>query len=279
MSIVVRDVNFRYNPGTSLERTALEDVSLSIGRGEFVLIGGAIGSGKSTLIRHFNGLLRPCSGQVTVDGMQASEKKVRSRVGMLFQFPRQQLFGRTVFEELAFGPKNFGLRGPEIEKQVHYALELLGLGKDISAESPLRLSGGQKRLVAIAGVLACRPEYLVLDEPLSGLDAENKSLLISALRLLNSNGITIIVVSHRVSDMLSLADHVYWLDRGRLVFSGTPAEYAGHGSLPLPEITCLMKELRTRGFDVRGDIFDTDEAFREISRVLGPKRITGAAEE
>ncbi len=114
MSIVVRDVNFRYNPGTSLERTALEDVSLSIGRGEFVLIGGAIGSGKSTLGRHFNGLLRPCSGQVTVDGMQASEKKVRSRVGMLFQFPRQQLFGRTVFEELAFGPKNFGLRGPEI---------------------------------------------------------------------------------------------------------------------------------------------------------------------
>jgi energy-coupling factor transport system ATP-binding protein len=279
VSIVVRDVNFRYNPGTSLERTALEDVSLSIGRGEFVLIGGAIGSGKSTLIRHFNGLLRPCSGQVTVDGMQASEKKVRSRVGMLFQFPRQQLFGRTVFEELAFGPKNFGLQGPEIEKQVHYALELLGLGQDISAESPLRLSGGQKRLVAIAGVLACRPEYLVLDEPLSGLDAENKSLLISALRLLNSNGITIIVVSHRVSDMLSLADHVYWLDRGRLVFSGTPAEYAGHGSLPLPEITCLMKELRTRGFDVRGDIFDTDEAFREISRMLGPKRVTGATEQ
>lgn len=279
MSIVVQDVTFRYNPGTSLERTALENVSLSIGRGEFVLIGGAIGSGKSTLIRHFNGLLRPCSGQVTVDGMQASEKKVRPRVGMLFQFPRQQLFGRTVFEELAFGPKNFGLRGPEIEKQVHYALELLGLGRDMSAASPLRLSGGQKRLVAIAGILACRPDYLVLDEPLSGLDAENKSLLISALRLLNSDGITIIVVSHRVSDMLSLADRVYWLDRGRLVFSGTPAEYAGHGSLPLPEITHLMKELRTRGFDVRDDIFETDEAFREISRVLGSKRTTGAAEE
>lgn len=279
MSIVVQDVTFRYNPGTSLERTALENVSLSIGRGEFVLIGGAIGSGKSTLIRHFNGLLRPCSGQVTVDGMQASEKKVRPRVGMLFQFPRQQLFGQTVFEELAFGPKNFGLRGPEIEKQVHYALELLGLGRDMSATSPLKLSGGQKRLVAIAGILACRPDYLVLDEPLSGLDAENKSLLISALRLLNSNGITIIVVSHRVSDMISLADRVYWLDRGRLVFSGTPAEYAGHGSLPLPEITRLMKELRTRGFDVRDDIFETDEAFREISRVLGSKRTTGAAEE
>nr|WP_305891152.1 ATP-binding cassette domain-containing protein [Methanolobus chelungpuianus] len=262
-----------------MERTALEDVSLSIGRDELVLIGGAIGSGKSTLIRHFNGLLRPCSGQVTVDGMQASEKKVRSRVGMLFQFPRQQLFGRTVFEELAFGPKNFGLRGPEIEKQVHYALELLGLGRDILSTSPLRLSGGQKRLVAMAGILACRPDYLVLDEPLSGLDAENKGLLISALRLLNSDGVTIIVVSHRVSDMLSLADRVYWLDRGRLVFSGTPAEYAGHESLPLPEITCLMKELRTRGFDVRCDIFDTDEAFREISRVLGSKRVKGAAEE
>lgn len=278
MSIEVRDVTFRYNPGTSLEMTALEDVSLSIGRGEFVLIGGAIGSGKSTLIRHFNGLLRPCSGQVTVDGMQAYEKKVRSRVGMLFQFPRQQLFGRTVFEELAFGPKNFGLRGPEIEKRVHYSLELLGLGKDMSTTSPLRLSGGQKRLVAIAGILACRPDYVVLDEPLSGLDGENKGFLISALRLLNSKGITIIVVSHRVSDMLSLADRVYWLDQGKIVFNGTPAEYAGHGSLPLPEITCLMKELRSRGFDVRDDIFGIDEAFREISRVLESKRFTGAAE-
>jgi energy-coupling factor transport system ATP-binding protein len=279
VSIVVRDVTFRYNPGTPLERAALEDVSLSIGKGEFVLIGGAIGSGKSTLLRHLNGLLRPCSGQVTVDGMQACEKKVKSRVGMLFQFPRQQLFGRTVFEELAFGPKNLGLREPEVGKQVRYALELLGLGQDISATSPLRLSGGQKRLVALAGVLACRPDYLVLDEPFSGLDAENKSFLTSALRLLNSKGITIIVVSHRVSDMLSLADRIHWLDQGSLVFSGTPSEYAIHGSLPLPEITFLMKELRARGFDVRDDIFGIDEAFREISRALGSKRITGATEE
>lgn len=279
MPIDVRDVTFRYDPGTPLERTALEGVSLSIGKGEFVLIGGEIGSGKSTLIRHFNGLLRPGSGQVTVDGMKAHDKKVRSKVGVLFQFPRQQLFGRTVFEEVAFGPKNFGLGDLGIEEQVHSALKLLGLDKSICTASPFNLSGGQQRLVAIAGILASQPEYVVLDEPLSGLDAENKNLLLSALKLLNSKGISVIVVSHRVSHLLSVADRVFLLDRGKLVFSGTPAEYVKHSSFPVPELTCLMKELRNRGFDVRDDIFGIDDAFREISRVLSAKKLTEAVEQ
>ncbi|MDP2216610.1 MAG: ATP-binding cassette domain-containing protein [Methanolobus sp.] len=271
MSIDVRNLTFRYDRGTSLEKTSLEDVSLSIDKGEFVLIGGEIGSGKSTLVRHFNGLLKPFSGQVTVDGMAAHEKKVKARVGVLFQFPQQQLFGRTVFEDVAFGPRNFGYRGNELDLQVHSALELLGLGKEIYSVSPFRLSGGQMRLVAIAGVLASRLDYIVLDEPFSGLDAENKKILLSALRHLNSRGTSVIVVSHRMSDLLSVADRVFLLDQGNLVFGGTPAEYVKHAPSHLPEITCLMKELRRKGFDVRGDIFNIDDAFSEISRVLNTK--------
>lgn len=275
MSIDVRNLTFKYDPGTPLEKTSLKNVSLSIGKGEFVLIGGEIGSGKSTLVRHFNGLLKPSSGQVTVDDMAAHAKKVKARVGVLFQFPQQQLFGRTVFEDVAFGPRNFGLRSNELEVQVHSALELLGLGKEIYSVSPFHLSGGQMRLVAIAGVLASRPEYLVLDEPFSGLDAENKKILLSALRHLNSRGISVIVVSHRMSDLLSVADRVFLLDQGNLVFGGTPGEYVKYAPSHLPEITCLMKELRRKGFDVRGDIFNIDDAFCEISRLLKTKEAVG----
>jgi energy-coupling factor transport system ATP-binding protein len=271
MSIEVKDVTFRYAPGTPLETTALAGISLSINKGEFVLISGAIGSGKSTLIRHFNGLLRPSSGQVTVDGISAHGKKVKAKVGVLFQFPHQQLFGRTVFEDVAFGPGNFGLRNPELERQVYDALEMLGLGKEICPISPFSLSGGQKRLVAIAGVLASRPDYIVLDEPLSGLDAEHKKSLLSALQLLASNGTSVIVVSHQVSDLLSIANRVFLLDCGCLVFSGTPAEYAKHSPPSLPEVSCLMKELRSRGFDVRDDLFRVDDVFNEIVRALSAK--------
>jgi energy-coupling factor transport system ATP-binding protein len=275
MSIEVKDVTFRYDPGTPLARTALKDISLSINKSEFVLISGGIGSGKSTLIRHLNGLLKPSSGQVTVDGVAAQDKKVKAKVGVLFQFPHQQLFGRTVFEDVAFGPGNFGLRVPELERQVHDALEMLGMGKGICAISPFSLSGGQKRLVAIAGILASRPDYIVLDEPFSGLDGENKKCLLSALKLLSSKGTSVIVVSHRISDLLSVAQRVFLLDRGSLAFNGTPAEYAKYSILPLPEISCLMKELRIRGFDVRDDVFCVDDAFSEISRVLGVKEAAG----
>jgi energy-coupling factor transport system ATP-binding protein len=274
VSIDIRNLTFRYNPGTPLEKTSLKDISLSIGKGEFVLIGGEIGSGKSTLVRHFNGLLKPSSGQVTVDGMAAHAKKVKARVGVLFQFPQQQLFGRTVFEDVAFGPRNFGLRGNELEEQVYSALELLGFDKEICSNSPFHLSGGQMRLVAIAGVLASRPEYLVLDEPFSGLDAENRTILLSALRFLNSRGTSVIVVSHRIPDLLSVADRIFLLDQGNLAFGGTPAEYVKYAP-SLPEITCLMKELRSKGFDVRDDIFHIDDAFSEISRVLNTKEAVG----
>ncbi len=276
MSIEVKDVTFRYAPGTPLETTALEGISLSINKGEFVLISGAIGSGKSTLIRHLNGLLRPSSGQVTVDGIAAHGKKVKAKVGVLFQFPHQQLFGRTVFEDVAFGPGNFGLRNPELEKHVHDALEMLGLSQGICPISPFSLSGGQKRLVAIAGILASRPDYIVLDEPLSGLDVGHKKSLLSALQLLSSKGTSVVVVSHQVSDLLSVAQRVFLLDRGSLVFSGTPAEYVRHSPPSMPEINFLMKELRSRGFDVRDDAFGIDDAFSEITRVLGLK---GAVEE
>ncbi len=271
MPIEVRDVTFRYAPGTPLETTALEGISLSINKGEFVIISGAIGSGKSTLIRHLNGLLRPSSGQVTVDGIAAHGKKVKAKVGVLFQFPHHQLFARTVFEDVAFGPGNFGLRNPELKRQVHGALEMLGLSQEICPTSPFSLSGGQKRLIAIAGVLASRPDYVILDEPLSGLDAEHKKSLLSALQLLSSKGTSVVVVSHQVSDLLSVAQRVFLLDRGSLVFSGTPAEYVRDSPPSMHEINCLMKELRGRGFDVRDDIFGIDDAFSEITRVLGLK--------
>ena len=268
MSIVVRNLSFSYNKRTSLENKVLENVDLSIEKGEFILITGEVGSGKSTLIRHLNGLLRPDSGSVEVDGIPAHERQVRSKVGMLFQFPQKQLFGRTVLEDISFGPLNFGSNDADIEEQVNEAMELVGLDADICSVSPFSLSGGQMRLVATAGVIATKPDYLVLDEPGSGLDAVNRKLLFSTLKELNSRGISVIVVSHQISEMLPLVDRVLLMEKGKVVFDGNPEVYLHSVESPLPEINLLMAELRTRGFDVRTDILDVDEAFEEILALL-----------
>ncbi|MDW7731518.1 MAG: ATP-binding cassette domain-containing protein [Methanolobus sp.] len=271
MSIDVKGLSYSYNPGTSLEKSALENISMSIGRGEFVVIGGEIGSGKSTLIRHFNGLLKPSSGKVTVEGMPAHEKHVKAKVGILFQFPQNQLFGKTVYEDVAFGPSNFGARGEELEERVIKALELVGVREELYYASPFSLSGGEMRLVAIAGVLAMRPDYLVLDEPLAGLDPENKNSLIRILKDLHSQGTSVIIVSHRTFDLLPLADKVFWMEDGRISFEGSPDDYISSASPQLTGITSLMKELRQRGIDVRDDIFTIEDAFNEISRVQREK--------
>ncbi len=267
MSIDVKNVSFSYDPGTSLERTALKNVNLSIDRGEFVLIGGEIGSGKSTLIRHFNGLLRPSSGSVSVDGVEAHVKSVRKKVGILFQFPQNQLFANTVYEDIAFGPSNFGAKGDELRKQVTRALEMAGVKEELHEHSPFTLSGGEMRLVAIAGVLAIRPDYLVLDEPLSGLDPENREALLKLLKSLHMQGSSVIVVSHWIADLLPLADKIILMENGKISFEGSPEKYIKATSTPLPEITSLMKELQQKGFDVRDDIFDVEEALNEIIRV------------
>ncbi len=267
MSIDVKNVSFSYDPGTSLERTALKNVNLSIDRGEFVLIGGEIGSGKSTLIRHFNGLLRPSSGSVSVDGAEAHVKSVRKKVGILFQFPQNQLFARSVYEDVAFGPANFGEKGDELRKKVTKALKMVGVREELYEHSPFTLSGGEMRLVAIAGVLAIRPDYLVLDEPLSGLDPEHREYLLKILKSLHMQGSSVIVVSHWIADLLPLADKIILMEKGKISFEGSPEKYIKATSTPLPEITSLMKELQQKGFDVRDDIFDVEEALNEIIRV------------
>lgn len=271
MSIDVNNLSFHYNSSNPSQEIPLRNISLSIDKSELVLICGKIGSGKSTLVQHFNGLLTPRSGTVTVDGMQARDRRVRRRVGMLFQFPQQQLFGKTVFEDVAFGPRNFGIKGHELEKRVHSAMSLLGLSEGLCAKSPFDLSEGQKRLVAIAGVLASGPQYLVLDEPLTGLDTIGKEALLSALQILRSEGTAIIVVSHQTEQLLSQVDRVFVLDEGKLVFTGTSSEYVANGSYPLPEITCLMKELKSRGFDVKEEVFHIEEAFCEIVKAMEEK--------
>lgn len=267
MSIDVKNVSFSYDPGTGLERLALENVNLSIGRGEFVLIGGEIGSGKSTLIRHFNGLLRPSSGSVSVDGVEAHVKSVRKKVGILFQFPQNQLFARSVYEDVAFGPSNFGAKGDELRRRIIHALKMAGVREELYDHSPFTLSGGEMRLVAIAGVLAIRPDYLVLDEPLSGLDPEHRESLLKLLKALHIQGSSVIVVSHWIADLLHLAEKIILMEKGKISFEGSSDEYLKVNSTPLPEITSLMKELRQRGFDVRDDISDVEDALREIIRV------------
>lgn len=273
MSIEVRDLSFYYNRGTSLEECALDSVSLSIGKGEFVLIGGEIGSGKSTLVRHFNGILKPQSGSVTVSGIASTKRDVRMKAGLLMQYPQKQLFGKTVFEDVSFGPSNFGIKGGALKKRVNDALDQVGLSMDIASLSPFNLSGGQMRLVALAGVLAMKPEYLILDEPTSGLDPENRSSLLSILKGLQSSGMSVVVVSHQVCELLPLAEKVILLDNGHVTFNGNPGDYLRSVSSPLPEITLLMKELSRAGFDVRDDIMSVDDAFDDIRNALSKRGV------
>jgi energy-coupling factor transport system ATP-binding protein len=273
MSIEVKDLSFFYNKGTSLEKKALDKVSFSIEKGEFVLITGEVGSGKSTLIRHLNGLLKAHSGSVKVSGINSTNKELRSKIGLLMQYPQRQLFGKTVFEDVSFGPSNFGMKGDELKERVNESLLLAGLCRDIADISPFSLSGGQMRLVALAGVLSMRPEYLILDEPTSGLDPENKASLFSTLKKLQTTGISVIIVSHQIDDFLPFANKVLFLKNGCVDFIGSPEEYLQSVSSPIPELTSLMKELQNCGFEVASDIYSVEDAFNEITRVLGSKEV------
>ncbi|MDK2827166.1 MAG: energy-coupling factor transport system ATP-binding protein [Methanolobus sp.] len=269
MSVEVKDVIFFYNKGTSLEKKALDKVSFSIDKGEFILITGEVGSGKSTLIRHLNGILKPHSGFVKINGINSTNKKLRSKIGLLMQYPQRQLFGRTVLEDVSFGPSNFGLKGDKLKERVNDSLILAGLSPDIADLSPFSLSGGQMRLVALAGVLSMIPEYLILDEPTSGLDPENRASLFSTLKKLHGSGISVIVVSHQIDDFLPFVEKVLLLKDGCVDFIGSPEEYLLSVSSPVPEITSLMRELQECGFEVAGDVCSVDDAFNEITRTLG----------
>lgn len=267
MPITVEDVSFSYASNAQLGSIAVDKVSMKIHEGEFLVIMGEIGSGKSTLIKHFNGLLKPLSGKVTVDGYNSTSVQARKLVGMLFQFPQQQLFGRTVFEDVAFAPSNFGISDKELRTKVIESLKLVGLDENIVSKSPFSLSNGHMRLVALAGIIAAGPKYLVLDEPSTGLDPKSRNELFKALQEIRATGITVVVVTHNIHHVLPLVTGVFFMERGKIVFEGSPEDYFLSEYSQVQDIPLLMRELRKSGLDVNDDVFTVEEAFREIMHI------------
>ncbi len=219
-----------YDPRTPFEKKALEHVNMEISNGDFVTILGRTGSGKSTLLQLMNGVLRPTSGEVFVDGISTSEKKdslfeIRRKVGLVFQYPEHQFFEENVFREIAFGPKNFGVENDELDKVVMEAIDLVGLSREVLSKSPFNLSGGEKRKVAIASVISCNPEYLVFDEPTSGLDPLSVRLFFDMLGKFRRSGKTIVIVTHSVKEALQNSERVIVISKGQIVFDGGVQEF------------------------------------------------------
>jgi len=280
--IEMRNVSVTYAPGTPYEERALEEVSLSIPEGAFVGIIGPTGSGKSTLIQLMNGLIKPDKGEVYFDGVNlasvkgAAWKQIRSRVGLVFQYPENQIFEETVAQEVAFGPKNLSLEKEEIEARVVQALDLVGLNyEEYKERSPFRLSGGQMRRVAIAGILAMKPQVLILDEPTAGMDPQSRRDILERIVTIRQQWkMTVVLVSHSMEDIARLAEKIFVLNQGRLVAEGTPGQVFSQVELlrklglEIPAMTELMLELSSRGFPVRTDIFTEEAARDELLRHL-----------
>ena len=276
MPIEVKSLTHIYMPGTPFEAKALNDVSLSIHDGEFIGIIGHTGSGKSTLISHLNGLEHSEPGVVFVNGIDLGEKgsdliAIRRVVGLVFQYPEYQLFEETVAKDVAFGPNNLGLDAAEIERRVETALKQVGLNPaEVSEKSPFELSGGQKRRVAIAGVLAMQPYTLILDEPAAGLDPAGRREMFDLIRGIHDSGVTVVMVSHSMDDVGRLCDRLFVLNKGEIAYSGTPAEVFLHESklhaigLDVPEGAKLARRLRDAGFDMPQDIYRTEDVCAAI---------------
>ncbi len=288
MSIEIKNLKHIYMPGTPYERVALDDVSLTIPQGKITAIAGHTGSGKSTLIQHFNGLLEPAEGQVLVDGVSVNGKKpenkaARRSVGMVFQYPEHQLFEETVAKDIAFGPGNYDCSPEEIEQRVRYAMDFVRLDYDKYANrSPFQLSGGQMRRVAIAGVIALKPAYLVLDEPTAGLDpASREDLMSRMVKLHRQEKNTIVLVSHNMNDIARYADHVIIMNHGKVLLEGTPAQvfaredYIRQAGLQVPEITAIVKKLKAQGLPVSTEVYTMDEAVKAIMSALGNRQKIG----
>ena len=285
MSIEVRSINHIYAKGLPYETAALRDISFNISDGEFVGIIGHTGSGKSTLLQHLNGLLKPDEGEIIIDGMEITSKEtklseVRKKVGLVFQYPEYQLFEETVEKDVAFGPKNLGITGEELNATVRDAIKLVGLDYDeVKDRSPFDLSGGQKRRVAIAGVIAMKPKILILDEPTAGLDPKAHRELLNMIEgLHNEEKMTIIFVSHNMDDIMKLSDRVIVLNDGRLVMNDKPEnvfskweELKGIG-LNVPQITEFMKRLESLDERIDGNVFDVVVASDGIKKYIKGKR-------
>ena len=279
MSIEVKHLTHVYMPGSPFEVKALDDVNLTINDGEFIGIIGHTGSGKSTLISHFNALEKSEPGHVFVNGMDLGDKDtkltdVRRAVGLVFQYPEYQLFEETVEKDIAFGPQNLKLDEKEIKHRVTEAMLLVGLDDSLRKASPFNLSGGQKRRVAIAGVLAMNPSILVLDEPAAGLDPAGRRSMLELIRGIHQSGVTVVMVSHSMDDVGKYCDRLYVLDHGRIQYQGTPAEVFEHGNelkkigLDVPECAKLAAVLREKGFDIAPGTFRREDMCREILKNL-----------
>lgn len=281
MSIKIENLTYVYMPKTPFEKKALDNVSLEIEDGEFLAVIGHTGSGKSTLIQHLNGLLKPASGKIYVDGTDITDKDtklvdIRKKVGLVFQYPEYQLFEETIAKDIAYGPSNLGLNEDEILKRVKKSMEMVGLNyeeyKDIS---PFELSGGQKRRVAIAGVIAMEPKVLILDEPTAGLDPAGRDDILEQIKLLHEKyNMTIILVSHSMEDVGKLAEKIIVMNDGHVELQGKPKEVFKEIDtlekigLAVPQVTYLMRELKKKGFNVSEDIFTVEKAKSELLNIL-----------
>ena len=275
-----QNLTYKYSVGTPFEKVAIEDISISVEKGDFIGIIGHTGSGKSTLVQHLNGLLKPTSGTILLDGKDIhsdknSTRQARFKVGLCFQYPEYQLFENTVYEDIAFGPKNMKLSKEEIKERVLRAAEFVGVRNDMLQKSPFDLSGGEKRRVAIAGVMAMQPEILILDEPSAGLDPKGRKVISEMIEQYRKNtGSTVIVVSHSMEDVAESADKVLVMNRGKVeyfasvdeVFSN--AEHLVEIGLNVPEITKVFLALKKQGYDVRTDIYSVNEAKAELLRLF-----------
>ena len=276
----IKNLNHIYSAGTPFEHVALKDVSFAVERGEFIGIIGHTGSGKSTLMQHMNGLLKPTSGQILLDGKDIwSDKKLtrqsRFRVGLVFQYPEYQLFEETVYKDIAFGPKNMGLNAEEVDRRVREAAGFVGLTEAHLEVSPFDLSGGQKRRVAIAGVIAMEPEVLILDEPTAGLDPEGREGVLQNIEnYRKAKNATIMMVSHSMNDVARLADRLLVMCDAHLAMDGTPGEVFEHAQellemgLDIPEITRVFLKLQQMGLPVK-QVYTMEQAVAELKRLKG----------
>ncbi len=277
MSILeVRDLSHVYSKGTPFEQKALDHVNLSVERGEFLAIIGHTGSGKSTLIQHLNGLLRPTEGDVLLHGKSIFSsdndlRSVRFHIGLVFQYPEYQLFEETIAKDIAYGPTNMGLDAAEIERRVTQAMEDVGLDVSLRDKSPFELSGGQKRRVALAGVVAMQPEILVLDEPTAGLDPAGRREMFDLIRRLHDlHGTTIVLVTHSMEDAARMADRLVVMKKGQVFMTGTPemvfsqAEALEQAGLTVPQVTKILLELKKRGIPVDTGCYTVEQAVKQL---------------
>ena len=283
MSINLANVFYTYMTGTPFERQALNDVSLNIEKGEILAIIGHTGSGKSTLVQHLNGLIKPLRGKVAIDGIDISSrgndaKQARQQVGMVFQYPEHQIFAETVYEDIAFGPRNRGFSAEEVDKQVHEAMAFVGLDFETFAQrSPFQLSGGQMRRVAIAGVVAMNPDYLVLDEPSAGLDPRSRNAVFKEIMALHKErGIAIVLVTHSMEEAAKYANRMLVINKGKVLFDGKPTEIFSQHKEELvevgmdePQIYKLSALLRDKGLAIDKGITDAAELVKSIKKAKG----------